>query len=538
MKVQGMIKQGPYGWCTTAIRFLVGIWTFLMLAVFPFYMENRYSKLGVGKFRFFLAVSVICLLPAGILQIVRLMADWKKSGWQKFAGKPGGLDRAMLLYLAAVFLSWAFSVDRKQAWTGMTGWSMGLRSQCIFVLIYFLVSRHFSWKKILFAAHFLASAVVFGLGIGHRFMIDPLHMYEGISEANQLMFLSTIGQASWYSSYVCTVLVIGVTVFFLSKKPLLRLVMGAYCMLGFGTVVTQNSDSAFAAMAFLLFVLFLTACDSMDKMERFFEVLLLMFGSFRIIGVLQEVFSDRAMRLGGLSEFLSKSIQTWLLFLIICLSYMAFLLFRQKYPGQTKLRSGRLLRRLAVAVVLAVLVLYIVLVWANTTGYLKEWTGYASSNQYLLFDRYWGNSRGFTWKFTGNTFTDFPAVRKLFGVGPDCFSVYCYADSELGAQLDHYFGRNQMLINAHNEFLNAAFCMGLAGLAAYVLIFAAAFGRFFGRRREAPLVLMGALAVPVYAAHNFFCYQQACCTPFLFLILGMAENLMRNGQKTAEDYLT
>lgn len=524
--------------CTAAIRFLVGIWAFLMLAVFPFYMENRYSKLGVSKFRFFLAVSVICLLPAGILQIVRLMADLKKAAWQKIAGKLSGLDWAMLLYLAAVFLSWALSVDRQQAWTGMKGWSMGLRSQCILVLIYFLASRHFPWKKILFAAHFLASAVVFGLGIGHRFMIDPLHMYEGISETNQLLFLSTIGQASWYSSYVCTVLVIGVTIFFLSKNPLLRLTMGAYCMLGFGTVVTQNSDSAFAAMAFLLFVLFLAACDSMDKMERFFEVLLLMFGSFKITGVLQEVFSGRAVKLGGLSEFLSKSTQTWLLFLITCLIYMAFLFYRQKFPGQEKLRSGRLLRRLAAAAVLAVLVLYVFFVWANTTGHLKEWTGYASSNQYLLFDRYWGNSRGFTWKFTVSAFTALPVLRKLFGVGPDCFSVYCYADFELGAQLDHYFGWDQTLINAHNEFLNAAFCVGLAGLTAYVLILMAAFVRFFRGRKERPLALMGALAVLVYASHNFFCYQQVCCTPFLFLILGMAENLMRNGQKTAEDYLT
>ena len=34
---------------------------------------------------------------------------------------------------------------------------------------------------------------------------------------------------------------------------------------------------------------------------------------------------------------------------------------------------------------------------------------------------------------------------------------------------------------------------------------------------------MGLLAVCSYAAHNFFCYQQVCCTPFLFLILGLSE---------------
>lgn len=61
-------------------------------------------------------------------------------------------------------------------------------------------------------------------------------------------------------------------------------------MLGFGTVVTQNSDSAFAAMVFLLLGLFLAGCDSFDRMERFLETLLLMFGSFKLIGILQELF--------------------------------------------------------------------------------------------------------------------------------------------------------------------------------------------------------------------------------------------------------
>lgn len=531
-----MKEEGTYGWCGAAVRMLTGAWAFLMLAVFPFYMGNHYSKMGVRKYEFFLAVSTICLLPAALLALVRFVGQKRLTAGQ-IRGRLSSLDQAVILYLAAVILSWGLSIDRQRAWTGVAGWSMGLRTQMIFVLLYFLVSRHFPWKKLIFAGHFLASGMVFLLGIGHRFLIDPLGMYQGIDESYHLLFLSTIGQASWYSSYVCTVLVIGVTVFFLSAKPLLRLVMGAYCMLGFCTVVTQNSDSAFAAMAFLFFVLFLTSCDSMDKMERFFETLLLMLGSFKLMGVLQEIFPDRAVKLGGISEFLSRSTQTWILFLAVCLVYMAFLLYRQKHPQQVFMRAGRTMRITAVITASALLILYIFIVWANTTGRLAQWTGFTSGNQYLMFDRYWGNSRGFSWSFTVNTFLELPLKRKLFGVGPDCFSAYCYADSSLSGQLDHFFGRNQTLTNAHNEFLNAMFCLGAIGLASFILIFATAFTRFFRHRREQPLALMGALAVLVYAAHNFFCYQQVCSTPFLFLILGMAENLLRNGQKSAADYL-
>lgn len=528
--------------CTMAARFLTGAWAFLMLAVFPYYMKNHYSRLGVRKFEFFFYVSIGLLIPAACIALMGKARE-KKSVGKLFSP----LDSAMLLYLLSVTLSWCLSVDRTQAWIGADGWFMGLRTQLLLVLAYFMVSRYlpvllksmlsgrFSWEKILLAAHFLGSGGVFVLGILHRFRIDPLGLYEGIGSSYQLLFLSTMGQASWYSSYVCTVLVVSAAIFFFSEKPVFRLAAGIHCMLGFSTVVTQNSDSAFAAMAFLLFGLFLCACDSMDQMEHFFETVILMLGSFKIMGILQQVFYTRAVQLDGLSVFLAQSTWTWLVFLAVCLSYMAFLFYRQRHPEVQELAAGRVLRRVSVCLAAAVLAMYILFLWLNTAGYLEAWTGTKVQHGYLLFDDAWGNSRGFIWRFAGSAFAAFPFIRKLFGVGPDCFSAYCYSDTQLTAQLDHFFGHDQTLANAHNEFLNALFCLGILGFIAFAAIFAVAFLRFFQKRKEEPMAVMGMLAVLAYGAHNFFCYQQVCCTPFLFLILGIAENFVRNTQKAAKE---
>ena len=38
---------------------------------------------------------------------------------------------------------------------------------------------------------------------------------------------------------------------------------------------------------------------------------------------------------------------------------------------------------------------------------------------------------------------------------------------------------------------------------------------------------MGLLAVLVYGAHNFFCYQQVCFIPFLFLLIALSVYLVR-----------
>ena len=509
---------------------LTGLWAFLMLTVFPFYMKDRYAKLGQSKFDFFLIVSAACLIPAGAAALLDRM-----DGKAKERRKLSCLDMAVAAYTLSACVSWLFAADKSGAWTGVDGWMMGLRTQLVFGLIYFLTSRYFPWKKIIFAGHFLASGAVFFLGILHRFSIDPLGMYEGLGEKTQRMFLSTIGQASWYSSYVCTVLVLGIVVFLLAESGIWRIALGIYCMLGFSTIVTQNSDSAFAATAFLFLGVFIVSCGSLDRLERFFELLLLMFGSFKLIGILQILFPENAVQLDGLSVFFSQSTMVWVLFLLTCIAYIVLLFYRQAHEGKTEIKSAGLWRRGACILTGAGIVGYVFTVWANTTGLLKQWFGFASMNQYLLFDRYWGNSRGFSWKFTMETFGGFPLFKKLVGVGPDSFSMYCYADAGLTRELNRYFGHDQMLTNAHNEFLNVLFCMGIIGLAAFAAVFAAACARFFKARRLTPFALAGLLAALVYGAHDFFCYQQVCCTPFLFLILGMAENSVRNRQKTAEN---
>lgn len=516
------VQNGMTRFCTAASRFLTGVWVFLMLAVFPLYVKDGYRGIGEGKYRFFLAACLYCLLPAGICG---MLAFWGKEGMRGlrrlsvFLGPP---DRAMLAYLAVSAFSWYMSVDRKQAWLGADGWFMGLSTQALLVLSYFLVSRCFSWNRVVLWGYFLGSGTVFLLGILHRFGIDPLGLYEGVDAPYRLLFLSTVGQASWYSSYVCVVLTLGVSLFLLGDKTAYRLGLGAFCMLGFSTLVTQNSDSAFAATAFLLFGVFLAACDSLDGMERFLELTLLMLGSFKVTGILQMIFADRAVRLGGLSEFLSQGFATWFAFLAVCVVYMFFLYWRKKNPDRQELKGGRFWRKFAAGTVAAAVLGYVGLLWMNTAGVLEKWFGSGSRNQYLLFDQYWGNSRGFTWKFAVEAFGAFPFFRKLFGVGPDCFSAYCYQEPALGAALNHYFGWDQTLTNAHNEFLNILFCMGIMGLAAFVWLLAAAFRSFWEKRKTEPLALTGILVVMVYSAHNFFCYQQVCCTPFLFLFLGAA----------------
>ena len=51
----------------SAVSWLTALWIFLMTVVFPYSMKDHYSQMGVRKFSFFLTVSLVCLIPAGVL---------------------------------------------------------------------------------------------------------------------------------------------------------------------------------------------------------------------------------------------------------------------------------------------------------------------------------------------------------------------------------------------------------------------------------------------------------------------------------------
>ena len=122
----------------SAVSWLTALWIFLMTVVFPYSMKDHYSQMGVRKFSFFLTVSLVCLIPAGVLaagswgkdcaakvflRMHKPESDAKTQTGVQAQAHPAArslsnLDIAMLCYLAAIFVSWLFSVDRAAAWTG------------------------------------------------------------------------------------------------------------------------------------------------------------------------------------------------------------------------------------------------------------------------------------------------------------------------------------------------------------------------------------------------------------------------------------
>ena len=524
---------------------------FVILGIFPLYVKNQYDGIGDAKFNLFYQSTKIFLPVLTTLFIGKEFFVWKRAGEEKKRQqgkadiekqssilkrkeeKDSFLNIAVLSYGFLVLLSYFLSDYKYYALYGADGWKMGLVSQLMFVAIYFLLSGSGQRYLSLIVVHLISSGFTFLFGILHRFQIDPLGMYEGLDLMQMTEFLSTIGQATWYSSYICTVFPIGIMCFYIAKKKIWKMACVCYGILTFSVLVTQNSDSAFVALAGVLVLLALYSSKSKENWLIFLKIMITMWGSFVGIGILQRLCAERAIPLSSLSTFFSQGIVSVLFLGISILLYMAY----RKLGRDREDHVMRLTRKAVKAISIGaavITILLIVFIFLNTKGYLEQWLGISIRHNYLLFDEYWGNNRGLSWKIAWEEYWNLPLYQKLFGVGPDAFSEHLYHIPEIQQTLQHKWG-SLRLTNAHNEYLNSLICYGMVGLLSWLIVLMGGIFYFYKKSCEKaefyPMILGFSLCIMSYFCHNIFCYQQVCCTPFLFIVLGIGERYVRDHER-------
>ncbi|MCM1156130.1 MAG: O-antigen ligase family protein [Roseburia sp.] len=289
-------------------------------------------------------------------------------------------------------------------------------------------------------------------------------------------------------------------------------------VLAFGAIVTSNSDSAIAALGAVLLVIMWRAFNSSSDWKKYMQLLIILSGTFAGLGILQRIFP--AVKLDSLPTFLTQGIITVFVLLLLCISYYLWTKKQYKWNAVFMKKTRNVLYICIGAGFLAILV-FIVL------NSINGWV----DNNYLLFNEEFGNNRGLTWMLSVRLYKGLPWIQKIFGVGPDCFELAIYSVPEFSKQLNQLWGHDVFLRCAHNEMLNMLICYGIAGAAAYYGIFVTELKRYLKKDVCFNVEFAIALCITAYLVHNFFCYQQVVCTPFVFILMGMAESRLRKQQR-------
>lgn len=515
------VKEKAILFHDVGVKGLLTIFLIMLMIVFPWYFRDKYIEMSYHKWIFYVSITIVFLLFSITLVIIgRILGRKNKYNFS---------DLLVLTYGILVTISFINSVDPQAAFMGTDGWYMGYVAQILFVLTYFVFSTQAIKAEILIVLNYIGSLFCFIVAIFQRYGNDFLHLYWNMPDEIVRDYLSTIGNRTWFSAYVCAVCPIGIYLFWQAKKRLQLIIYGIYTYIAFACIVVTNSDSAYAGILVVLYILFLFSLREGEYLQRFCRVLALWSGACLSMALLRIPYESKVRMLRGLSKvFLKIEVGVTLLIISLLLMFLARkFAYKISSSNMLKWKKGIVY---STFIVFGILVLIILL---NSTGGLEKYFGLTIQNQYFLFNEAWGDDRGSSWMLTLRMLLDLPLKQKLFGVGPDCFAYYAYSNPEYSYYLNGFWGE-AVLANAHNEWLNSIFCMGILGGLIYIGIFVYIMLRCFRYTGEQKAIIPAVgLCVAGYMAHNFFCYQQVSATGVIFVLMGIAmyqskESVKRN----------
>lgn len=512
----------------------LNLYLVIIFMVMPLYIYDHYYEMALHKWKIYLCATLGLLgfeLIYGVIFIVFVNKKWDA---RKILQGIEMTDVLSVFYGISVIITLLGCGYPRAAWLGTDSWYMGTLAQLLFVAT-FLV---FSWEKVaaknVIWMNLITSGICFVIGIAQRYGWDIMHLYYGMPDEVIRDYLSTIGNRTWYSGYISAVFPLGIYLFWHAEDIRSRLLTGIYTVMAFSAIVTNNSDSIYLAVAAVLFGLLVMSIGDSKKMLRWMYVLVMWFVACSAMGMLRICFPEKVRVLRGLS-FIFLDMRFAVLGLV-AMGSIAFIFryFRVKRKGKMLLsRKGRRYLRVGcLATGLAIPVVLLAIIVANTMGLLQEWFGFTINNNYLLFNDSWGDMRGFNWKMTWNMFCELSPQQKLFGVGSDCYAFYAYSNPVYAERLNGFFGSDTIVANSHNEWLNALLCTGIVGSLLYLGLFLSVMVKCFKQKdaeHTQPFVPAVGLCVLGYIAHNMFCYQQICATGPIFLLMGLATQNKRIG---------
>lgn len=525
-------------------RIIVSFYCCIFFIAMPLFYHNKYYDIGDFKYKMFMYITVIFLTVSAIMLVIYLICQIRAkkinlTSFKETIRSLSVIDWFVIAFAIVSILSFLFSPSRTSEyptfflfkggedtsvvnlpWEGYTGWNMGLRSQLFFVALYFLVSRLFmkSWARDFLYMMLGSAFIVFFLGVLHRFNVDPLALYEDLDEYYRYKFLSTLGQSSWYSSFMVVLMPIGMSFFIFNKKEksVGNILLACFVAISGATFVSQNSDSAYLAFVFIVLILFAVSFADNRLFLKFWEMMIIMIAAMKIVGIFQIMFPEKATQLDKMSFFMSKSAATWILLAAV----VAFYVFIRRKAKDDKFDITRYkkVRNVLVALVIACLPLGILTCYLNTKGMIN--IPAIQNAEYMTFNDGWGNSRGYTWKNTVEVMGE-EMWRKmaLLGPGPDCYATVMYATEPRATDMFNFWNQ-ELVVCAHNEWLNMMFNEGILGIISYLGIFVSAFIIFIKKCND-PIMTGCAASIAAYFFHNMFCYQQILCTPMIFLIIAL-----------------
>lgn len=507
---EALIKKGANLFITAYLLLIFGI--------YPLYMENGYVDIGESKFWFLFVCSLGALSILSIFAFMQGTSKRKKGysiqevfgcWWKEISAT----DVFVILYAVEIFVSFLLSDYKNEAYLGTEGWRVGLVLLLLLCIFYFLISRVWEYTQVVCCVGIVVSAVVFFLGIADRFSfyIIPLEIRDSA-------FISTLGNINWFCGYFSVIVSLGAGIFIFAEKLIWKCLLGSYLFLAFMAGFSQGSSSVFLFFGAMFLGLLWISIEKRKKIVNWFLMLSLWSFASQAVRMLRALFPQGYnYEIENLCGHLTSS--NLLLFVGIGSFAIYMVLFLTGERGWLQEKGAKRVQLFIGILVVSAFVLWLATAFINTK---IEVVGLAN-NSFFLLDNDWGNGRGAAFSAGAQIFKEMPFIHKLFGVGPDCFSIYAYSLPEVAVSLRNNFGESR-LTNAHCEVLTGLVNTGIVGVVLYVSIFVSFIARCLKEEKDS-FVMAVAVSAFCYLVHNFISFAQVLNLPFIFLLIAMGKSM-------------
>jgi len=488
-----------------------------------------------------LALIVICGFAGGFKNFFDKLKSKGFALW--FKEEFSIWDICIMIFWLMSALSTAFAGRFiMEAITGDKGRYSGLLLISVYVILYFTVSRMFSFGKVYFTVFLAVSIPVCLFGYTDYFNMDILGFKEKISPEQWPIFTSTIGNINTYTAVLAFYIAIAGTLFITTPfksdngrgESIGKIVFYYVIMLmNFIALAMGTSDNGYLTLAAFFGLVPFVAFRTMEGVRRFILTIFTYLLGIKIIQLINISYAGKVLGISGLYDFISDF--KYLDLIIVALAIVVIIMYVLEYRKKEKRRDNEVLLRslryiwLAILVIIFAAIVFMGMKINSDVTAAKE--KYGALADYFVFNDSWGTFRGYIWRAAVEEYMKFPLLHKIFGSGPDTFGLYIglLRNEEMTSVTGQFFDAT------HNEYIQFLFTLGPIATISYILALIlpsveALRTRLFYLRDNTmlPYLYACAIAVICYATQAVVNLNLPVVTPFLWIFLSIMVAILRD----------
>ena len=532
-----------------ASNVIVGLWVMAMFTIFPLIYNDFYFDILQTKYYTVLTLSIIMILALIVIcgfagGFKNFFDNLNKKGFVVWFKEEFSIwDICIMVFWLMSALSTAFAGRFiMESITGDKGRYSGLLLISIYVILYFTVSRMFSFGKVYFTVFLAVSIPVCLFGYTDYFNMDILGFKEKISPEQWPIFTSTIGNINTYTAVLAFYIAIAGTLFITTPfksdngrgESIGKIVFYYVIMLmNFIALAMGTSDNGYLTLAAFFGLVPFVAFRTMEGVRRFLLTIFTYLLGIKIIQLINISYAGKVLGISGLYDFISDF--KYLDLVIVALAIVVIIMYVLEYRKKEKRRDNEALLRslryiwLAILVIVFAAIVFMGMKINSDVTAAKE--KYGALADYFVFNDSWGTFRGYIWRAAVEEYMKFPLLHKIFGSGPDTFGLYIglLRNEEMTSVTGQFFDAT------HNEYIQFLFTLGPIATISYILALIlpsveALRTRLFYLRDNTmlPYLYACAIAVICYATQAVVNLNLPVVTPFLWIFLSIMVAILRD----------